>query len=82
VLHHADVYRTNSLDEIEDLALDELVESGGVAIIEWGEMAEPLLGQHAWRITVNVIDDDVRDIVVDPQSVGDRTDAVQEWILR
>ena len=78
-LHHADVYRTNSLDEIEDLALDELVESGGLAVIEWGEMAEPLLGRTAWRITVDVVDDDVRDIEIDESSVGDRLESLRAW---
>jgi len=79
VLHHADVYRTNSLDEIEDLALEELVEIGGVAVIEWGEMAEALLGRTAWRITIDVVDDDHRTIVVDEASVGDRLSELTEW---
>jgi tRNA threonylcarbamoyladenosine biosynthesis protein TsaE len=82
VLHHADVYRTNSLDEIEDLALEELVEVGGVAVIEWGEMAEALLGRTAWRITIDVVDDDHRSIVVDEASVGPRLAMMQEWASR
>jgi len=79
ILHHADVYRTNSLDEIEDLALEELVEVGGVAVIEWGEMAAALLGRTAWRITIDVVDDDQRRIVVDETSVGERLAMVQKW---
>ncbi len=79
ILHHADVYRTNSLDEIEDLALEELVEVGGVAVIEWGEMAAALLGRTAWRITIDVVDDDQRTIVVDETSVGERLAMLQEW---
>lgn len=78
-LHHADVYRTNSLDEIEDLTLDELVERGGVAVIEWGEMAAPLLGSVAWRITIEVVDEEDRRIVVDETSVGDRVSLVRTW---
>ena len=79
ILHHADVYRTNSLDEIEDLALEELVEVGGVAVIEWGEMAAALLGRTAWRITIDVVDDDQRTIVVDETSVGERLAMLQKW---
>ncbi|CAB4863536.1 unannotated protein [freshwater metagenome] len=79
VLHHADVYRTNSLDEIEDLALEELVEVGGVAVIEWGEMAAGLLGRTAWRITIEVVNDDERTIVVDEASVGERLAMMQGW---
>jgi len=46
-LLHADVYRLEDLAEIEDLALDELVEDGAVAAVEWGERAAPLLGSDA-----------------------------------
>jgi tRNA threonylcarbamoyladenosine biosynthesis protein TsaE len=46
-LLHADVYRLEDLAEIEDLALDELVEDGAVAAVEWGERAAPLLGADA-----------------------------------
>ncbi|MHB1486476.1 MAG: tRNA (adenosine(37)-N6)-threonylcarbamoyltransferase complex ATPase subunit type 1 TsaE [Acidimicrobiales bacterium] len=43
VLLHADVYRLSSLAEIEDLGLPELLDAGGVALIEWGDMAAPAL---------------------------------------
>jgi tRNA A37 threonylcarbamoyladenosine biosynthesis protein TsaE len=44
VLVHADLYRLEHLHEVADLSLDEMVEDGGVAVIEWGEGAAPLLG--------------------------------------
>ena len=43
-LLHADVYRLDHLQEIVDLGLGELVEDGGVALVEWGDAAEPVLG--------------------------------------
>ncbi|MGH9098108.1 MAG: tRNA (adenosine(37)-N6)-threonylcarbamoyltransferase complex ATPase subunit type 1 TsaE, partial [Acidimicrobiales bacterium] len=43
-LLHADVYRLDHLAEIADLGLGELVEDGAVALVEWGDMAEPVLG--------------------------------------
>lgn len=78
-LHHADVYRTNSLDEIEDLALEELVETGGVAVIEWGEMAAPILGAAAWRLNIDVLGDEEREISIDPTSIQDRVDELEVW---
>ncbi len=42
-LHHLDVYRIDSLDEVIDLALPELFESGGVVVIEWGDTIAPAL---------------------------------------
>ena len=52
LLIHADVYRTGSLDEVADLALAELVEEDAVALVEWGELAAPALGDSALEITL------------------------------
>jgi len=43
-LIHADVYRLDSLAEVEDLAIAELVEEAAVALVEWGDAAAPVLG--------------------------------------
>lgn len=42
-LVHCDAYRLNNLQEVEDLGLPELLESGGVALVEWGEVVAPAL---------------------------------------
>ena len=52
MLIHADVYRTGSLDEVVDLALAELVEEDAVALVEWGDLAAPALGDSALEITL------------------------------
>lgn len=44
-LHHVDLYRIDRAEEVVDLALPELVDDLGVALIEWGEIARPILGQ-------------------------------------
>jgi tRNA A37 threonylcarbamoyladenosine biosynthesis protein TsaE len=50
------VYRTGSVDEIADLALAELVEEDAVAIVEWGDLAVPALGESALEVTLSVPD--------------------------
>ncbi len=66
-LIHADVYRTGSLGEVAELALAELVEEGALALIEWGEMAAPALGDDALEVTLAVPDDlDVPDDAATP----------------
>ena len=40
---HVDVYRLDHLQEVVDLGLAELLDEGGVALIEWGDMAAPVL---------------------------------------
>jgi len=44
---HADLYRLDRLGEVVDLAIGELVEDDAVAVVEWGEAAEPVLGEGA-----------------------------------
>ena len=36
---HADLYRLDDLQEVIDLALPELLDEGGVALVEWGDTA-------------------------------------------
>ena len=45
-LHHADLYRLDSTFDVDDLALHELAEFGGIVLIEWGDVAASLLGDH------------------------------------
>jgi tRNA threonylcarbamoyladenosine biosynthesis protein TsaE len=55
-LIHADVYRTGSLAEVVDLGLAELVEEDAVALVEWGNLAAPALGEHALVVTLRLPD--------------------------
>lgn len=42
-LLHCDVYRLDRLQEILDLGITELVDDESVALVEWGDRAEPVL---------------------------------------
>ena len=45
-LHHADLYRLETTNDVDDLALHELAEFGGIVLIEWGDVATATLGHH------------------------------------
>lgn len=45
-LHHADLYRIETTGDVDDLALHELAEFGGIVLIEWGDVAAATLGDH------------------------------------
>ncbi len=46
-VHHLDVYRLEQLDEVADLGLGELLDDGGVVLIEWGDaIVAALPGDH------------------------------------
>jgi tRNA threonylcarbamoyladenosine biosynthesis protein TsaE len=51
-LVHADMYRLERLHEIVDLALPELIDKGGIAVVEWGEAAAPVLPQEYLQVRV------------------------------
>ncbi|MCE9622257.1 MAG: tRNA (adenosine(37)-N6)-threonylcarbamoyltransferase complex ATPase subunit type 1 TsaE [Actinomycetia bacterium] len=45
-LHHADIYRLSTRNEVDDLALNELLESDGIVLMEWGDVVAQSLGEH------------------------------------
>ena len=52
-LVHADVYRLDHLQEVIDLGLPELLDDAAVAVIEWGEMAAPVLPRDYLEIRMD-----------------------------
>ncbi len=56
-LLHADVYRLDRLQEIVDLGIGELVDGDAVALIEWGDVAEPVLPADFLEIRLAYDDD-------------------------
>jgi tRNA threonylcarbamoyladenosine biosynthesis protein TsaE len=64
-VHHADLYRLGTLHEVADLGLPELVESRGVLLVEWGDVASTVFGDHL-EITLVAGDEDesVRTITI------------------
>ena len=63
-LHHCDVYRVESLGEVLDLDLGELVEEQGVALVEWGELAASIFGRDVLTVTLAPDDNDERTITI------------------
>jgi tRNA threonylcarbamoyladenosine biosynthesis protein TsaE len=73
-LHHADLYRLGRQHEVADLAFAELAESGGVVIVEWGDVVSTMLGDHLF--VELVVDDDETHRTIAVQAVG------REWAAR
>ena len=47
-VHHLDLYRLNDVEELLAIGLYTLLDSGNLVIIEWPEMALPLLDQSEY----------------------------------
>lgn len=66
-MHHLDVYRLDQLSEATDLGLPEMLDDGGVVLIEWGDAITPVL-PHDYleaRLTFGAGDDE-RELVFRP----------------
>lgn len=93
-LLHADVYRLEHLQEIVDLGITEQVDGDAVAVIEWGDMAEPVLPADFLEIRLEYLDasgdeavDDARRLVFRPVGPGwanratALTKALEPWVV-
>lgn len=61
-LFHVDLYRLETVNDLEDIGLDELLYDQAVLAIEWADkMADNLSGEHL-SMQFEIIDDDYRKI--------------------
>ena len=73
-LHHIDVYRLERLSEMQDIGIPELLDSGGVLVVEWGDAIEPAIPADYLEIRLTYgADDDDRDLQL--RCVGGRWSA-------
>jgi tRNA threonylcarbamoyladenosine biosynthesis protein TsaE len=55
---HLDVYRLDRLQDVLDLGFEEMLDSGGVVFIEWGDAIEALLPDDYLQVEMTIPDDD------------------------
>jgi len=89
LLHHVDVYRLEDAGEVFDLALPEMLDDGGVTVIEWGNLIVPELPRDYLDLRLSLGDiaegPDVR--LIDVTTIGptwsarmaDLSPALQPW---
>lgn len=74
-LHHLDVYRLERFSEMQDIGISELIDAGGVVLIEWGDAIAPALPNDYLQIALRYgADDDDRHLHI--ECVGRR------WMAR
>ncbi len=82
---HLDVYRLDHLQEVVDLGLAEMLDEGGVALIEWGDMAAPSLPADFLEVRIDYgeADDERRfDFRIVGPSWAPRSRALQSALSR
>ena len=75
-LHHIDLYRIGTPEELVDLGVEELLYGDGVSVIEWGERAESILPPTTLRMTIEIRKDLARSIHI---CSGEAFDAGTLW---
>ena len=50
--YHFDVYRIEDPEEMQEVGFDDYIFGQGVCMIEWAELIEDILPDHAIRITI------------------------------
>ncbi len=63
-VYHVDAYRTESLTELMDLGLLELLGGEGVTVIEWADKLESLLPPEAIHVHIDGVGDQPRAITI------------------
>ena len=64
VLFHFDCYRLKNLTEAYDIGVDEYFYSGELCFIEWPEKIEEILPLEKVEVTIQVLDDESREITI------------------
>ena len=76
-VYHLDVYRLDRLQDVLDLGFDEMLDLGGIVLIEWGDAIQALLPESYLQVELTMPHDEpetVRRLVADAQGPG--------WALR
>jgi tRNA threonylcarbamoyladenosine biosynthesis protein TsaE len=61
-VYHVDAYRTDSLTELVDVGLEEMLHGEGVTIVEWADKLLPLLPPRTVTATIEGLGDEPRQI--------------------
>ena len=62
--YHIDLYRVTDKRDFDNLALDDMIFSHAITVIEWGEHASPDVQMVAYAVTIDVLDDGARSIAL------------------
>jgi len=63
-IHHVDAYRTESMTELMDLGLLEMIGGDGVTIVEWADKLTPLMPPDAIHVHITGVGDELRTITI------------------
>src|SRR5213078_533744 len=63
-IYHVDAYRTQSLVELLELGVPELLQGDGVTVVEWADKLLPLLPARTIEVRIEGLGDEPRTITI------------------
>jgi len=63
-VYHLDAYRTETLAELADIGVEEMLHGDGVTVVEWADKLRPLLPPGTITVTLTGLGDEPRDIEI------------------
>ncbi len=67
---HLDAYRVSGADDLESIGFTELLEQGGVVVVEWAQRVASLLPNGVINVTITTTDSSRREIEITSNSKG------------
>ena len=68
-MYHMDLYRLNSIEEIEDLGLDDYLYGNDLCVVKWADKAPGYFPVNHAVVQLEVIDDQTRRVTVSSETV-------------
>jgi len=65
-LYHIDLYRLDSIEEVNELGLDDYLYDNGVCVVEWAEKAWAVLPRENLTVEMSFLSDTSRSITIKP----------------
>ncbi|MCQ2959385.1 MAG: tRNA (adenosine(37)-N6)-threonylcarbamoyltransferase complex ATPase subunit type 1 TsaE [Bacteroidales bacterium] len=61
-IYHFDLYRLETLEDLQNIGAEDYFYSGKICLVEWPELAEPLFPDNVLNIKISVLEDKTREI--------------------
>lgn len=64
IFYHFDLYRLKNKNELLDMGFKEYLYSGNICLIEWPDIAEPLIEEQYIEISISSVNEEQREITL------------------
>lgn len=61
-IYHFDLYRMETIADLQNIGVEDYFYSGNLCLVEWPELAEPMLPSETLHVTIEVLPDKRREI--------------------